>query len=429
MQTKSSTRRALGRPKTLLAIAGVGSLAAAGAYFAPTAQATTISYSGTSTGTESTITIHRGDSYQRVLHPTGAVTAVLDDTAQKVVSSTVSLDPSYTETFPVFSLKLYARTDIEQVGPVTGTATPGPDGTTNISVLANTKLHLTVYNTADGSQHPATDQKLTDPAKCVVDLPMTLTGSANRRTGSLSLHQDPFTIPNFPNGSVDPNLTCGLTTGALNAQVAGANNGIDLNFSGGPTSAHYTGVAKPGASTIVIKKGDLIFEKTVKPTGSLVADIDFINGTTSNVVTKFDSVDVAALPGVLSAFPANAHIDITTTGAPAATLTPSGTPGIDNIGVKVSAKMAVTVSLFKSPGIALTNPKTCFVTLNLNLTGTVDRGTDTVSIGQPKFTVPSFPTSLFGGCGLLLGPALTGMVSGPNNSIALTFVDGVVPTP
>ena len=427
MRTKFSTRRAHGRSKTLLAIAGVGSLAAAGAYFAPNAQATTISYTGTTTGAQSTITIHRGDSFQRILHPEGSVTAVLDDTAQTVVSGAVSLQPTYTETFPVFAIPMYARTDIEQVGQTTGTATPGPDGTSNLSVNANTKLHLTVYRQVGATQNPATDPKVTDPVKCVVDLPMTLTGSANRRTGALSLKQDPFTIPAFPNGSVDPNLTCGLATGALNAQVAGANNGIELNFSGGPTSAHYTGVSKGTASVIVIKKGDLLFEKTVNPTGSLVADIDFVTGQTTNVVTKFDSVNVAALPGVLSAFPANAKIDIATVGAPVATLTPSGTPGIDNITVKTSAKMGVTVSLFKSPGIALTDPKKCFVTLSLNLTGTVDRGTDTVKLGQPKFTVPSFPIGLFGGgCGLLLGPALTGMVSGSNNSIALTYVDGVV---
>lgn len=426
MQRDFSTRRALGRPRTLLAIAGVGSLAAAGAYLAPSAQATTIAYTGTSTGTASTITIHRGDAYQRVLHPEASVTAVLDDTNKKVVSGAVSLKPSYTDTFVVFGLKLYARTDIEQVGQATGSATPGAvDGTTDLTVNAATKLHLTVYVSKDGTHNPATDQTLTDPNKCVVDLPMTLSGSANRRSGALSLHQDPFTIGAFPNGSVDPNLTCGFATGALNAQVAGANNGIDLNFSGGPTSAHYTGVSTGKASTIVIKKGDKIFEKVVNPTGSLVADIDFVNGTTSNVVTKFDPVDIAALPGVLSALPAFAHIDITTVGTPTAALSSSGTPGIDNIAVKTSAKMAVKVSLFQSPGIGLTNPKTCFVTLNLNLTGTVDRGTDTVKLGQPKFTVPGFP--LFG-CGLLLGPALSLMVSGPNNSIALTYVDGVVPT-
>jgi hypothetical protein len=127
---------------------------------------------------------------------------------------------------------------------------------------------------------------------------------------------------------------------------------------------------------------------------------------------------------VLAALPVNAHIEITTLGPPTASLAPSGTPGIDNAKVAVKARMAVTATAITS-SLKLTNPKTCYVDLSLDLSGTVDRGTDALKLSQPKFTVPSFP---FFGCGLL-GPALTAMVSGKSNSINLNFVDGVIPTP
>lgn len=390
------------------------------------AEATTINYAGVTSGTQSSVTIHRGDSFQRVLHPAGAVTATLDDTNKKVVSGAVALKPSFTDTFVgPFNLVLYVRTDLEQIGNVTGTATPSAtSGLTDLAVNSTTRLRLTVYVQAGATQSPTTDQKLTDPAKCHVDLALSLKGQANRRTGALSIAADPFTIPQFPaDNPADPSRTCGFATGALNQQVAGGNNAIALNFTGGPTTAHYTGVSKGTQSKIVIKKGDFIFEKTVHPTGSIEADIDFITGKITNTKTVFDPVNVAALPGVLAALPVNARIDITTLTPPTASLTPSGTPGIDNAKVGVKARMTVTATAITT-SLKLTNPKTCYVDLTLDLAGTVDRGTDELKLSQPKFTIPSFP--LFG-CGLL-GPALSGMVSGKSNSINLNFVDGVIPT-
>ncbi len=426
----SSRARRAPRPRAhraALGLAGIGILASVGVVLVPAAGATTVSYAGTTSGTQSTLTIHRGDAYQRVLNPTGSVSATLDDTNHTVVGGQVTLQPTTTATFVgPFNLNVYVRTDLEQIGSVTGTATPGAAaGTTDLAVSATTRLRVTVYNQKGTTQAPATDGKLSDPTKCYVDLPLTLTGSADRRSGALSLTQDPFTIPTFPNGTPDATRTCGLATNSLNTQVAGAKNGIDLHFSGAPTSAHYTGVTSGTRSTILIKKGDALLGKTIHPSGSLVSDINFTNSTVSNVATRFDPIDVAALPGILSALPANAHIDLSTVGTPAATLTASGTPGIDNIAVQTTARMNVTVSLFSKPGVALTNPKTCFVDLKLNLTGTVDRGTDEVKLSQPKFTVPNFP---FFGCGLL-GSGLNLLVSGPNNSITLDYVDGVVPTP
>ncbi len=413
------------RHRRALGLAGIGILTSVGAVLVPSAGATTVAYAGVTTGTQSSITIHRGDAYQRVLNPTGSVSATLDDTNHTVVGGQVALAPTTTATFVgPLNLNVYVRTDLEQIGTVTGTATPGAvSGTTDLAVTATTRLHVTVFNQKGTTQAPATDGKLSDPTKCYVDLALALKGSADRRSGSLSLTQDPFTIPSFPSGTPDPTRTCGFATGSLNTQVAGANNAIALNFNGAPTSAHYTGVTGGTRSTILIKKGDALLGKTIHPSGSLVSDIDFTNSTVSNVATQFDPIDVAALPGILSSLPANAHIDLSTTGTPAATLTPSGTAGIDNIAVQTTARMRVTVSLFSKPGVALTNPKTCFVDLKLNLTGTVDRGTDEVKLSQPKFTVPNFP---FFGCGLL-GTGLNLLVSGPNNSIALDYVDGVVP--
>ena len=424
-----STSRSLPRSRslTLAAAALITSLAALTALPATTAGATTVSYTGTSTGTQSSITIHRGDAYQRVLNPEGTVTATLDDTAKKIVSGTVSLKPSYTPTFVgPFNLKVYVRTDMEQIGQVTGTAVPSATpGTTDVVAKTTTRLHLTVYNTKDGTQNPATDGKLTDPTKCYVDLGLTLTGSANRRTGALALKQDPFTIPAFPNGTPDANKTCGPATGSLNTQVAGSNNGIDLHFSGAPTSAHYTGITTGTQSTIVIKKGDLLFERTVHPTGTLVADIDFTTGKTSNVAATFAAMDIPALPGILASAPAYAHVDLKTLSAPVATLSPSGAPGIDKITVQTTARMSVTVSLLSNPGIKLTDPTSCYSDITLSATGTVDRGTDEVKLTQNPFTIPKFK---FFGCGFL-GAGLDLMIAGPTNTIALNYVDGVVPVP
>ncbi|MBI2708329.1 MAG: hypothetical protein HYX34_01340 [Actinobacteria bacterium] len=392
------------------------------------AGATTITYVGRTSGTQSTVTTNRGSQFERVINPEGTITAVLDDTAGTLVSATTSFAPAFTPTFTgPFGLLLYVRADLEQLGSSSGTATPSStSGITNVAVTNTTRLRVTVYRTLDGTQRPATDQKLTDPAKCYADLSLRLTGTANRRTGDLSVSQDPFTIPQFPNGTPDPARTCGLATGSLNQQLAGANNSIVLNFTGGPTRAHYTGVSRGTSSTVVVRKGDPIFQRTLNPTGTIVADIDFTTGAVTNTVARFDPVTIKALPGILSSLPAWARINLTTIGTPTATLTPSGTAGIDNITVRTTARMAVTVlALDPNTGLKLTDPARCFVDVALTLQGTVDRGTDQLRLAQDPFRIPSFPA--WGGCGLLLGPGLSLMVSGPANSISLNYVDGPVP--
>lgn len=421
MTRTQTPRRAAALAVAMTLLTSVGLVTA----LAPSAGATTLQYSGSSTGTASTLTLHRGDSYERVLHPTGTITATLDDTNHTVTGGTVAFDPSYTDTFVgPFSLNLYVRTDLEQIGPASGSATDsGTPGVANVSVQSQNRLHLTVFRQKGATQDPATDGKMTDPAKCYVDLSLSLSGTADRRTGDLSVGADPFTIPAFPNGTPDPAKTCQLATSSLNAQVAGPNNAIALHFSGGPTSAHYTGKTTGTQSTIVIKKGNKLLERTVNPTGALVGDIDFTTGTLSNVSTTFSSITMKAFPGILSSLPAYAKIDMSTIGTPAAALTPSGTPGIDTISVQTTARMAVTVSLLSPNGIKLTNPSSCYVDLHLNLSGTVDRGTDKVSLNQNPFTIPSFGR----GCGLLMGPALTLLVSGSSNSISLNYSDGVLP--
>jgi len=69
----------------------------------------------------------------------------------------------------------------------------------------------------------AADGKLTHPAKCFVDLDLTLAGTVDRGTNELKLAQSKFTIPNFTF------VGCGLMGSGRNLLVAGANNSIALN--------------------------------------------------------------------------------------------------------------------------------------------------------------------------------------------------------
>lgn len=424
--TTSTGSRRTGRRAWMLAGAALVSSVAAVGLVPSAANATTINYTGTTSGTQSTITIHRGDTYQRVLNPSGSINAVLDDTNHTITSGTVTFQPSFTPTFVgPFNLNVYVRTDLEQVGSVTGTATPDAttSGITDLVSNATTRLRVTVYSQKGTVQDPTVDAKLSDPTKCWVDLPLTLKGTADRRAETVALKADPFTIPTFPNGTPDATHTCGFATNALNTQVAGANNAIDLHFTGGPITAHYTGVTTGTQSTIVIKKGDWFgFQQTVHPTGSIVADIDFSTYKTSNAVARFNPMDVPALPGVFSSLPANAHIVMTTIGSPVATLTKGTTLGIDNISVSTTARMAVTVTLANNPSLALTNGTTCFVDISLKLTGTVDRGTDALKLSSPAFTIPKFADN---SCGLMT-IGVNSLITGPHNTIDLNYHDGVV---
>lgn len=415
-------------------VSAVVTVFAAGSIVAATgAQATTVSYSGISGPGDSLVVTHRGEvvngtNIEQRLSPTGAVTAVLDDTNHKVLSSTVALDPAYSGLIALGPLFAYVRADFEQIGTVTGTVShTGTPGIDMVAVHTVTRLHMTTYATTTPVENPATDGTISQGATCFVDLDLTLAGPVNRRTGTLSLGADPLVIPRFP-GPADniPGDDCtDFGAKGLNFLVAGSNNAITLNFKGAPTSAHYTGVTTGNQSTIGIRVGDPIFAKTVHPSSSIVADINFQTGAITNVKALFKPIDIAALPGLLAAIPVFAHIDITTTGTPVASLTSGGATGIDKVNVSVNARMAVTVTAVSSL-VKLTNPLSCYVNLKLNLAGTVDRGTDQLNLAG-KFTIPSFPLL---GCGVqtfgFVSVGLTSMVSGTNNSIALNYVDGTL---
>jgi hypothetical protein len=401
----------------------VSALAISGLVSASTAQATTLTFLGTSGPGDSQVVTRVGEQYENHLSPTGSVIAVLDDTNQTITSGTVSLDSTYSSIVPAGPFFGYIKADFEQVGAITGTtAHTATEGIDSLSVHVVTRLHVTTYVSKVAEQHPDTDGTVTDPATCWVDLDLSLTGSVNRRTGFLSLGQDGFTIPNFPgNDTATPGHDCGeVGYQVLDGIVSGSNNTMHLNFNGAPTTVHYTGVSTGDQSTIVVRKGDPIFSKTIHPLSSLVADIDFRTNAITNVDVKFDRINVAALPGLLAAIPVYAHIDLKLLGTPVAALSPGTTPGIDRVTVSTKARMAVTVTAI-SNDLKLTNPSTCYVDLKLALAGTVDRGTDKLNLSG-KFAIPAFP--LFG-CGLL-SAGLTTMVSGPSNTVDLNYVDGVV---
>jgi hypothetical protein len=423
-----STTREASRPRarrrSRLAGLTAGLLAAASLGTVPSpADASVVTYVGTTTGTQSSIAIHAGDQYERTLHPTGSLTATLDTLSDSVVSSSVEMDESTTETFVgPFNLLVYVKTELEQVGDVTGSATPSATpGVMDLTADVTNRLRVTVYRQVGATQNPATDGKLTDPAKCWVDLSLSLTGQADQRTGALSLGSPAFTIPTFPNGSVDPNHTCGFATGSLNTQVAGPNNSISLNFSGGPTNAHFTGLIDSAASAIIIKKGDWLLQRVVRPEGTMTSDIDFTTNTASNTTTGFAPITMKALPNPLSALPLSATVALTPQGTPGVTIAPSGKPGIDTITAAVKARMHVTLFVTGFPGWKITDGAKCYVDVNLNLTGTVDRGTFVLTLGTPAFTVPKFPS----GCGLLGKTALDTALSGAKNSVYLVIRDGV----
>lgn len=401
----------------------VSAVAATGVVAASSARATTLTFQGTSGPGDSIVVTRQGESLENHLSPTGSVTAVLDDTHHTITSGAVTLDSAYSDLVPIGPFYGYVRADFEQVGSISGTlANTATEGIQAVTVHTVTRLRMTVFATPNPEEHPDTDGQLSSPSTCWVDLDLALTGTVNRRTGFLSIGANPFTIPEFPGGATaTSDQDCGeVGFQALNSIVAGSNNRITMNFSGTPTTVHYTGVTSGSQSTIVIRKGDPIFERTVHPAGSLVADIDFRTNTINNVVTKFDDLNIPALPGLLASFPVYARIGMKILGTPTATLTPGTTVGIDNVTVSAKVRMAVTVSAVSS-SLTLTNPNTCYVDLRLNLAGTVDRGTDKLSLSS-KFSIPPFPLL---GCGLL-SAGLTTMVSGSNNVANLNYVDGDV---
>jgi hypothetical protein len=334
------------------------------------------------------------------------------------------MDSSYTPTFVgPFNLLVYVKTELEQVGDISGSvAASDTPGVVDLTANATNRLRITVYRQMGTTQNPASDPRLSDPAKCWVDLSLALSGQANRRTGDLHLEANGFTIPTFPNGNPDPTRTCGLATNALNTQVAGANNRLELNFSGGPTQAHYTGVIDSAASSIVIKKGDLLLQRVVKPEGTLVADIDFTTNTVSNTAATFKPITMSALPNPLSSLPLSAKVDLTPIGTPTVTMSPSAYVGIDKVAAGVKARMGVTLFVTGLPNWKITDGAKCYVDVTLNLTGTVDRGTNILKLGTPAFTIPKFPS----GCGWIGKAALDLALSGSKNTVSVLYRDGVV---
>ena len=410
------------RHRRCAAVAGlVVSLCATGVSLiaATPASATTLDYVGSTSGTQSTVVIHKGDAHERTIHPTGRVTATLDDTAKKVIKSDVNFDPTWTDIQVVAGLKVYTRTDMTQVGSATGSSAIDANGNAILSVKATTRLGMTVYVSKDGTKKPDTDEKLAEAAKCYVDMPLTLAGSANRRTGAMSLAVDPFTIPYF--GSV-AGTTCGWATGDLNTQMAGTKNSLALNFTGGATTAHYTGITKGTQSRVTIKNGDAFLQRNISPSGTMSSDINFATHTVTNARTIFRPTTVSALPPVLNFIPAYATIAMLPRTNPVVTMSASAKPGIDKITAKQKIRMSLAIVFGTGDdATAVTDPAKCFVDIDLSLTGTADRGTDTVALSQSGFTIPAFPS----GCGAL-SELMTFLVSGSNNTISLNFTDGVL---
>jgi len=260
----TSTKTRLKRRRLALAASAAFALAASPVFIMPASADDIATYAGSTSGTASTITLNTGSAFERSINPAATATATINQTTGVITAATTSFDPANTDTFAgPFNFWLYVRAQLEQIGGATGTATPTVDPEVRDVVLNVTnRLRITVYRVkpdqpaAPNPQNPATDQKLTLPERCWVDIPMTLTGTVNTTTGDLHLEQDPFTIPNFPGDPGDaanPGGTadhrCQLATSALNEQLAGPNNRADFNFTGNVTTTTTTTTTEATTTT------------------------------------------------------------------------------------------------------------------------------------------------------------------------------------
>ncbi|WP_421121636.1 DUF4214 domain-containing protein [Aquihabitans daechungensis] len=183
--------------------------------------------------TDGLITLNEGDpDYHRVLQdPVATLAGTYDDATGAFTGNTV-FATSYTPTFTgPFDSKLYVAADLSQITPVTGTVNPSTGGFTGSTSL---KFAVTVYGQSGETQQPTTDGKITNPATCFVNISLdfvSATSTFDLATGGAHVVDPQFTIPTFP---PDPN-GCGLATEALNDQLSGMANSVDLTFAGTAT--------------------------------------------------------------------------------------------------------------------------------------------------------------------------------------------------
>lgn len=429
------TRGPFARPAVRRAavLAGLAAVAL-GTTAIPARADTTFSYAGSTTGTASTIVLHKGDSYERSLNPTASVTAAIDQTTGTVTSATTSFAAGYTDPFlGPFNAYFYVGEQLTQQGAATGTATPsGTEAVLDVTIHVTNRLAMTVYKlpTSTSPETPATDQKFTLPTRCWVDLAMTLTGTANTRTGALHLVDDPFTIPQFPGdpgdttNPPDPNDTnhrCQTATTSLNQQVAGPNNSADLTFSGGPTTAHLDATLQSPASLFSVASHPHLDAADYGLTGKIASDVNFSTSTLSNFTASIDPVQRSTGVGTDGTTGRASFELLSTTGS----LTPSGTTGVED--AAITATLRIHASVWggqDTTGPVLANGTTCYVDVAFSGSGTLDQGTDELDV-TGSVTIPSFPSgaSTAEGCGGLAS-GLTDNVSGSGNSVTLHLLAG-----
>ncbi|QXC59304.1 LPXTG cell wall anchor domain-containing protein [Aquihabitans sp. G128] len=186
----------------------------------------------------------------------------------------------------------------------------------------------------------------------------------------------------------------------------------------------YAGTTTSGS--IVLKQGDATNERTfANPAVTIDGTVDDVTGALSATTTFAPSyTDVFTGPFNLKLYVAASITQVTPV---------TGTVDPSTGAVAATSKMKLAITVFNTtsgtPNPAtdgkLTNPATCFVTLDLDLAGTYD-GVGGLSIADPKFTVPTFPA---GTTGCNLGTdSLNTQLAGPNNAVSLVFA-GTVTAP
>jgi hypothetical protein len=264
---RASRRRRFAACTAAAVVAGI--FAAAG----PTpAGADAYDYSGSVS--EGLITLKAGDpTYQRTLVDPGATLKASYDDATGAFTGNTTFATAYTPTFSgPFGLQLYVGADLSQIAPVTGTVNTSTNGLTAATSL---KFAVTVYNQVGAAQVPATDGKLTDPAKCFVNVALDFvpaTSSFNPGTGVAHVVDPLFAIPNFPADTTG----CGIATDSINQQLAGTSNSVDLTFSG--TTTPKLGAPTAVAATAGNKQATVTWTKPTINSGSAI---------TSYIVTPY----------------------------------------------------------------------------------------------------------------------------------------------
>lgn len=193
--------------------------------------------------------------------------------------------------------------------------------------------------------------------------------------------------------------------------VAPAVASADL-LGGSLVAFHYQGVSTGNQSTVTLHKGEALREQVSHPESAVEADADPTTNTVSNIKATIRPMDIVPVAGL----PLTAHVESTLLSA-TGTMKSTGVSDVYDVTSTATTRLAVTLSL---GGVALTDPKTCFVDAPMHLTGTTNAVSGAASLVSDSFVIPNFPAT---GCGLF-GALLTGAVSGSNNVANLNYVKG-----